>query len=35
MTIKYKGTITSGEVGLPLKNSDIVLPCGIYGRWEK
>ena len=35
MTIKHKGTITSGEVGLPLKNSDIVLPCGIYGRWEK
>ena len=33
--IKNKGTITSGEVGLPLKNSDIVLPCGIYGRWEK
>ena len=35
MTIKNKGTITCGEVGLPLKNSDIVLPCGIYGRWEK
>ena len=33
--IKNKGTITSGEVGLPLKNSDIVLHCGIYGRWEK
>ena len=30
-----EGVITSGEVGLPLKNSDIVLPCGIYGRWEK
>ena len=30
-----EGIITSGEVGLPLKNSDIVLPCGIYGRWEK
>ena len=35
ISIKNKGTITSGEVGLPLKNSDIVLPCGIYGRWEK
>jgi 23S rRNA (cytosine1962-C5)-methyltransferase len=34
MTIKHKGTITGGEVGLPMKNSDIVLPCGIYGRWE-
>ena len=35
ITIKNKGVITSGEVGLPMKNSDIVLPCGIYGRWEK
>ena len=37
MTInkKYKGTITSGEVGIPMENSDLVLPCGIYGRWEK
>ncbi len=31
---KYKGTITSGEVGLPMTNSKLVLPCGIYGRWE-
>lgn len=35
MTIKSDGTITCGEIGLPLKNSDIVLPCGIYGRWEE
>jgi len=35
LTIKNKGVITSGEVGLPLKNSRLVLPCGIYGRWEK
>ena len=34
LTIKNKGKITSGEVGLPLKDSDIVLPCGIYARWE-
>ncbi|MCI8272528.1 MAG: SAM-dependent methyltransferase [Clostridia bacterium] len=32
---KYKGNITSGEVGLPMENSKLVLPCGIYGRWEK
>ncbi len=31
---KYKGKITSGEIGLPMKNSKLVLPCGIYGRWE-
>ncbi len=31
---KYKGLITSGELGLPMKDSNIILPCGIYGRWE-
>lgn len=32
---KYKGTISSDEIGLPIKNSDLVLPCGIYARYEK
>jgi len=31
---KYKGFITCGEVGLPIKENDLILPCGIYGRWE-
>ena len=31
---KYKGKIESGEIGLPMKNSKLILPCGIYGRWE-
>ena len=31
---KYKGKTTSGEIGLPMENSQLVLPCGIYGRWE-
>jgi len=31
---KYKGTISAGEVGLPMSNSDLILPCGIYGKWE-
>ena len=31
----YKGKITSGEIGLPMKTSNLILPCGIYGRWEK
>ena len=35
LTIKNKGVITNGEIGLPMENSDLVLPCGIYGRWEK
>ena len=30
----YKGQVTCGEVGLPMENSDLILPCGIYGRWE-
>ena len=34
LNIKQKGKISSGEVGLPMKNSKLVLPCGIYGRWE-
>ena len=28
------GKISSGEVGLPIKKNDMILPCGIYGRWE-
>ena len=31
---KFKGSITCGEVGLPINKNDLVLPCGIYGRWE-
>ena len=31
---KYEGSITGGEIGLPMKNSKLVLPCGIYGRFE-
>ena len=30
----FKGKILSGEIGLPMSNSKLVLPCGIYGRWE-
>ena len=29
-----KGKISSGEIGLPMTNSNLILPCGIYGRWE-
>ncbi|MCR8842876.1 class I SAM-dependent methyltransferase [Paenibacillus sp. SC116] len=36
MTMKkrYEGKITCGEIGLPITNSGMVLPCGILGRWE-
>ena len=29
-----KGKYASGEIGLPMKDSNLVLPCGIFGRWE-
>ena len=35
LTIKRKGKISCGEIGLPMKDSSLILPCGIYGRWEK
>jgi len=28
------GSITAGEVGLPVQSDGKILPCGIYGRWE-
>lgn len=35
LNIKNKGKFSSGEIGLPMKESNLILPCGIYGRWEK
>lgn len=32
---KYKGKVESGEIGLPMEKSSLVLPAGIYGRWEE
>ena len=36
MTInqKHKGKVSSGEIGLPMRDSKLILPCGIYGLWE-
>ena len=31
---KYRGKLESGEIGIPMENSSLVLPCGSYGRWE-
>ncbi|MCX7923624.1 MAG: class I SAM-dependent methyltransferase [Clostridia bacterium] len=31
---RYGGEISSGEVGIPSTSSKLILPCGIYGRWE-
>ncbi len=32
---RREGKVSSGEVGLPATHSKMILPCGIYGRWEK
>ena len=32
---KYKGYVSSDELGIKEENSNIILPCGIYARWEK
>ena len=34
ITERFKGSVSAGEVGIPVANSNLVLPCGIYGRWE-
>ena len=34
LKIRKKGKISSGEIGLPMTDSKLVLPCGIYGKWE-
>lgn len=28
------GTISSGEIRLPITEGNMILPCGIYGKWE-
>ena len=32
---KYEGYIDCDEVGIKMKDSDLVLPCGIFARWER
>jgi 23S rRNA (cytosine1962-C5)-methyltransferase len=29
------GKVSTGEIAIPLQNRDLLLPCGIYGRWER
>ena len=35
ITKEYSGKVESGEIGLPMENSKLILPCGIYSRWER
>ena len=30
----YGGKIEADEIGLPITDNGLILPCGIYGRWE-
>lgn len=30
---RFSGTIETEEIGLPIKEGNLVLPCGIYGRY--
>jgi len=32
---KFGGYVTASEIGLPVKDTGLVLPCGASGRWEK
>ena len=34
MPKRVKGKFEHGEIGLPMTDSKLILPCGIYGRWE-
>ena len=31
---RLNGKITTDEIGLKITNTNMVLPCGVYGRWE-
>ena len=37
MTIvsKFGGRVVSDEIGLPVKDTGLILPCGASGRWER
>lgn len=30
----FGGIVVSGEIGLPISGTDLVLPCGASGRWQ-
>ncbi|HHT87609.1 MAG TPA: SAM-dependent methyltransferase [Clostridiales bacterium] len=32
---KYAGNVTADEIGLPVRDNGLVLPCGASGRWER
>lgn len=32
---KFGGVVSADEIGLPITSGDLILPCGISGRWQK
>ncbi len=30
-----RGFVSAGEVALPIEHHNLLLPCGIYGRWQR
>ena len=34
MVSKFGGVVDADEVGLPIISNDLILPCGICGRWQ-
>lgn len=32
---KHNGYLSKGEIGLKVTEKNLILPCGIYSRWEK
>ena len=35
LTDKYGGTVEADEIGLPVTDTGLILPCGATGRWYK
>ncbi|MBN1522080.1 MAG: class I SAM-dependent methyltransferase [Candidatus Aureabacteria bacterium] len=31
----YQGRVSEGEIALPVSGTSYVLPCGVFGRWER
>ena len=34
MVPRFGGVVDADEVGLPIVSNDLILPCGICGRWQ-
>lgn len=32
---RFGGHVTAGEIGLPVEESGLILPCGASGRWQR